>query len=302
MKPHRTVGTAASALLSTAALLAGWLVACGSSKSGGEAHTDAGPADGQADALEGATGIGVLIFSEAPDGGGTFFAGFSGTVPPTPAGCETVDAGGCTTTTCSPPPASDGGTATDGAAQTDAQPAVAPNPGRLKVSGGIFGAGFYIDPDRGGTYLYASPGTIFSPGDQLGVAALGGALAAFPEQTVEAPPVLALTAPAGDGGKITVSTSQSLTFSWTGGRAGDETVVTATAYFTSGGLASMTCSWDASTGTATVPSDALRPLASQNAVSSNIVWYQLAQKKFTTGPVAVSLSAYAPQGMLVAFQ
>jgi hypothetical protein len=299
MKLHRTV---AWPLLWTAALLAAWLVACGSSKSGAESHTDAGSvADGQADAEE-ATGIGVITFSEAPDGGGTFFAGFSDKTPASPAGCEVVDAGGCTTTTCPPPPASDAGTETDGATQADAQPVVAPNPGRMKVSGGVFGAGFYVDPDKGGTYLYASPGTIFSPGDSLGVAALGGALPAFPEQTIEAPPVIALTAPAGDGGKLTISTAQPLMFSWTGGRAGDETVVTATAYFTSGGLASMTCSWDASTGAATAPSEALRPLASQNALTSNLVWYQLAQKKFTTGPVAVSLSAYAPQGTLVAFQ
>jgi hypothetical protein len=290
-------------LLSTAAWLSPWLAACGSSKSGGELHADAAAtADGQTDAQEGATGIGVITFSEAPDGGGTFFAGFSDRAPANAAGCQFVDAGGCTTATCPPPPASDGGTETDGAPQADAQPGVAPNPGRLKVSGGVFGSGFYIDPDNGGTYLYASPGTIFSPGDQLGVSALGGALPAFPEQTIEAPPVLALTAPGGDGGKITISTAQPLTFSWTGGRAGDETVVTATAYFTSGGLASMTCSWDASTGTATAPSDALRPLASQNALSSNIVWYQLAQKKFSAGPVAVSVSAYAPQGTLVSFQ
>ncbi len=279
------------------------LLACGSSKSTGEPRADAGPfADAQADAPDKSTGVGVITFSEAPDGAGTFFAGFTERAPAAPAGCEIVDAGGCTTTTCPPLPTSDSGTGTDGAAQADAQPAVAPNPGRLKITGGVFGSGFYIDPDKDGTYLYASPGILFSPGDSLGVAALGGVLPAFPDQTIEAPPVLALTAPGGDGGKVTVSTSQPLAFSWTGGRAGDEAVVTATSYFTSGGLSSMTCSWDASTGAATAPSDSLRPLASQNAVSSNIVWYQLAQKKFSTGPVAVTVSAYAPQGMLVAFQ
>jgi hypothetical protein len=289
-------------LLLVAAACTTWLVACGSSKSGGPAHAqgDAATDDGGADASDG--GVGVITFSEAPDGGGTFFAAFSRTTPPIPAGCEFVDAGACVTETCPPPPVSDGGAATDAAAVTDAAPFVAANPGRLKVTGGVFGSGFEIDPDNFGTYEYATPGTVFAPGDELGVAALGGALPAFPTQTVEAPPVLGLTAPGADGGKITVSTGQPLTFSWTGGHAGDQTVVTATAYFTSGGGASMTCNWDATMGTAMVPSDALRPLASQNAVSSVIVWYQLASKKFMTGPVVVTLSAYAPQGTLAAFQ
>jgi hypothetical protein len=283
------------------AWLAAWLVACGSSSSGGERRADAGAdaAAGDAGADAQSTGVGVITFSEAPDGGGTFFAGFSDMAPPGPGGCTFVDAGACITATCAAPPASDAGpdAAADGGAAV-----VAKNPGRLEVTGGVFGSGFAIDPDNGGTYLYASPRTIFSPGDTLGVAALGGELPAFPAQKVVAPPILDLTAPAASGGKITIATAQPLTVSWTGGKAGDETVVTATAYFTSGGLASMTCSWDASAGTATVPSAALRPLASQNALTSGLFWYQLAQKKFTAGTVAVTLSVYEPQGSLAAFQ
>jgi hypothetical protein len=284
------------------AAAATWLVACGSSKSGGSTHASGDAAQDGSDASDASSGVGVITFSQAPDGGGTFFAGFSRTAAPAPAGCQFVDAGACITATCLPPPVTEGGAPGDAAAPVDAAVATAPNPGQLKVTGGVFGAGFEIDPDNAGTYLYASPGTLFAPGDSLGVAAMGGVLPGFPTETVEAPPVLDLTAPGADGGKITISTTQPLTFSWSGGRAGDETVVTATAYFTSGGLASMTCSWDASMGTAMAPSDALRPLASQNAVSSGFVWYQLAQKKFTAGPIAVTLSAYAPQGTLAAFQ
>ena len=61
MKLHRAV---AWSLLSTAAWLAAWLVACGSSKSSGEARADAAPvADGLSDAMEATTGIGVITFS-----------------------------------------------------------------------------------------------------------------------------------------------------------------------------------------------------------------------------------------------
>ena len=288
------------ALPPAGAWLALWLAACGSSRSGGGDGAASASMDAQADASDAPTGVGLITFSESPDGAGTFFAGFSATTPGPTRGCAVVDAGACSTVTCPPPASEDGGTVGD--ASADAGAAIAPNPGRLKVSGGVFGQGFFVDPDRDGTYLYTSPSNLFSPGDLLSVEALGGVLRAFPSETIEAPALLDLTAPGGDGGKVTVSTVQPLTFAWTGGEAGEQAVVTANAYFTTGGGSSMTCNWDATLGTGTAPSEVLRPLGSQNAVSSDIVWYQLSQKKFTTGPIAVSLSAYAPQGRLAAFQ
>jgi hypothetical protein len=289
------------ALPPAGAWLALWLAACGSSGSSGrDSRDDAASPDGRADASDAATGFGIITFSEAPDAAGTFFAGFSASAADSTQGCAVVDSGACSTVTCPPPPSSDGGA--DGDASADAHVSAAPNPGRLKVSGGVFGQGFFVDPDKEGTYLYASPGTIFSPGDTLSVEALGGVLPAFPGEGIVAPALIDLTAPGGDGGKITVSTVQPLTFAWTGGAPGEQAVVTANALFTTGGGASMTCNWDATLGTGTAPSEVLRPLGSQNAVSSNIVWYQLSQRKFTTGPIAVSLSAYAYQIRLAAFQ
>lgn len=296
---------AATALLLVASCLASWLLACGSSSSGSaprnDAAADVAATDAADDAKEAATGIGVIELSEAPDGGGTFYAAFSRSTPPADGGCMFVDAGACTTATCPPPPASDAGTTRD--ASADGALPVADNPGTLTVSGGIFGAGIELAPDKVGTYLYTSPGNLFSPGDQLGVAAQGGDIPGFATETVVAPPTLQLTSPAvPDGGSITVATTQPLTLSWTGGQEGVQMVVTATAIFTTGGVASMTCSWDSSTATASVPSAALRPLAAENALASGILWYGLAQTKFTTGPVAVTLSAYVPQGKPAAFQ
>jgi hypothetical protein len=289
------------ALPPAVAWLALWLAACGSSGSSGrDSRDDAASLDGRADSGDAATGIGLITFSEAPDAAGSFAAVFTATTPGAAPGCTVLDAGACSTVTCPPPPSGDGGT--DGDASTDADVSAAPNPGRLKVSGGVFGQGFFVDPDKGGTYLYASPGTIFSPGDTLSVEALGGVLPAFPAEAIVAPTLIDLTAPGGDGGKVTVSTAQPLIFAWTGGKPGEQAVVTANALFTTGGGASMTCNWDATLGTGTAPSEVLRPLGSQNAVSSGFVWYQLSQKKFTTGSIAVSLSAYAYQIRLAAFQ
>ncbi len=53
-----------------------------------------------------------------------------------------------------------------------------------------------VAPDKAGTYLYASPGRIFSAGDTLGVSAAGDMVPAFPAQTVTVLPVLALAFPA----------------------------------------------------------------------------------------------------------
>jgi hypothetical protein len=276
------------------------LVACGSSKSGGHPESDAATdaaTEGGGDAGAGTTGVGVVTFSEQPDSGGTFFAGFSDTVPTLASNCSAMDAGPCVTTSCTAPAASDAGA-------DDASATTAPSAGTLTLTGGVFGSkGSSVAPDNAGTYLYASPGTIFAPGDTLGVSATGGAVPAFPQQTVVATPTIVLTAPtAGTGGKITIPTAQPLVVSWTGGQTGAKTVLVATAVFTSGGVASTTCSWDASLGTGTVPSTALKPLAAANAETSGVTWFQSADNQFTVGSLAVTMSARVTQGSLAIFQ
>jgi hypothetical protein len=285
--------------------LAVLLVACGSSKSSGhsdgDAAAEAAAGDG-GDAGPATTGVGVVTFSELPDSGGTFFAGFSETLPTLGAGCTQVDAGSCVATSCPPAAAGDAGASDAAAADANATPA--PSAGTMTLTGGAFGAkGVLVAPDKGGTYYYASPGTIFAPGDTLGVSAAGGAVPSFPEQTVTATPTIVLTAPApATGGKITIPTSQPLTVSWTGGQTGANTVLVATAIFTTGGFASTTCSWDASLGTAMVPTSVLKPLAAANAETSGVTWYQSADNQFTVGSLAVTLSARVTQASLASFQ
>jgi hypothetical protein len=101
---------------------------------------------------------------------------------------------------------------------------------------------------------------------------------------------------------VVIATSQPLTVSWTGGEAGDQVVLTASAIFTSGNGATMTCAWDASMATAMVPSAALRPLAAANALGSSVLWYQVAQTRFSAGTVAVTFAAFLPQASLATFQ
>lgn len=283
--------------------MAVWLFACGSSKPGARTEGDASPdvlaVDGQAEG--GTTGIGVVTFSEYPDAGGKFFAGFTETPPTTSVTCTVVDAGACVTTSC-PPAVQDAGGDGD-AAKSDAAATPAPNPGPLRLTGGAFGAaGITVAPDKGGTYLYESPGTLFAPGNTLGVSAAGGQLPAFPEQSVTVSPAVQLTAPTADGGKISVPTSQPLTVSWTGGQTGAKLVLSATALFTTGGEATMTCTWDAASGTADIPSAALKPLAVENALTSGLGWFQAASTQFTTGNVSVTMTAYVAQQVLAGFQ
>jgi hypothetical protein len=287
------------------AWLAAWLLACSTSGTvvGG---TDAAH-DAPADAGREATGVGIINFSQTPDGGGSFAAGFTESLPPAAdAGCTVVDAGSCTTTSCPAAPAADGGSG-DARAPSDAgadgeTSFGAPNPGRMRVTGGVFGQGFDVDPARDGLYLYASPGALFSPGDELGVSAEGAKIPGFSSEVVTAPPAVTMTAPVGDSGTLAIATSQSLEVRWTGGRAGDHFVFNAGILFTTGATANMSCSWDASEGTGTVPSAALRPLAAENAIVSGVQWFELAQTKFTTGDVDVSLSAWVLQGSAAAFQ
>lgn len=263
----------------------------GSSSVGHEAGASEAAAEG------GESLSGVVNFTQSPDGGGTFFASFGGRHGALPAGCVAVDAGACTTVSCPPPP--DAGS---GDASVDATVVAEDNPGVLEVSGGTFRSGFALAAERFGTYFYASPVHVYAPGDVLGVSGSGATLPAFPKRTVTAPPTIQLTEPTSDGGRIAVVTSVPLQVSWTGGAAGDATVLVATALFTSGAVASVTCTWDASLGTGTVPSTSLTPLAAHNAVGGGMSWYQLAQTKFDVGPSAVTMSAYSPQGSLASFQ
>ncbi len=286
-------------------------LAC-SSSSKGNAPSDAGSersvADAGDEAEAAAGGVGVVSITDVVDGGGTLYAAFSESTPRLPDGCSIADAGACSVETCIRPDAgapADAGAPDTGSAEAaagDASFQPAPNPGTLTVSGGLFGTGTGVGPDAFGTYVYEPPAPIFAPGDKLGVSASGAQIPGFPVHTVVAPNTIDLTAPPQSGGRITVATTQPLTVSWTGGEPGNHVVVTATALFTSGNVTTTTCVWDASTGTATVPSQALKPLAVANALSSSILWYQVAQSKFSAGTVAVTLSAFVPQASLATFQ
>jgi hypothetical protein len=293
--------TIALAFLTACVSLAVFLLACSSSSKGfqgggNDASADGAKGDGAGggDGASAAPGVGFLNFSQLPDSGGNFTGGFAlSSDTKLPADCTVVDAGACVTTTC---PATDAGA-------SDATAPVAPNPGTLTVTGGVFGTtGFQVSPDKEGTYVYASPSTVFKTGDSLGVAGAGGTVPMFSTETVVAVAPVTLTAPtAATGAKITIPTTADLTVTWTGGAAGAKMYFNGTAVFKTG-VAGLACTWDASAGTATVPKAALVPMVAGNATGADVTWYQAAETSFSAGTWPVTLSAYTTQGSLAVFQ
>jgi hypothetical protein len=296
--PKTIALTVVSACVSVMVLL---LVACSSSSGGSKDNApDGSSSDATADGGGVDTGPppgqGVVIFSQEPEGGvGSFAAGFALTAASkVPTDCTVLDAGACVTTSCPKATASD-------ASAPDA--ALPPNAGALTVTGGIFGTtGTGLSIDKAGTYYYQAPGNVFTPGDTLGVAGAGNTVPAFAEQTVVGPATIKLTAPAAAAGKITIPTGQDLVVTWTGGTAGAKVFLFGNAVFTNGDSANLTCSWDASTGTATVPKAALAPMAAGNAEGSDLQWYQAAQTSFSAGAWPITISAYTTQQGLATFQ
>jgi hypothetical protein len=256
---------------------------------GGDAGThDAAPTgDGAA--------FGFIELSQVAVGGGQFVAAFYGAPPGPEPGCTyaVADAGPCLVTTC---PAQ---------TPTDAGGVSLVTAGSLTVTGGVFGdAGIELGPDNLGSYLYNTVGPMFAAGDTLSVMGAGATVPAFTAQTLVAPGPITLTAPAPDGGVLTIPTTQNLALTWTGGSAGDRMFLKLSAFFQTGAAASAICSWDATLGNGTVPASALAPLAAGTPQPnrSSAVWYQQADTTFAAGRWNVVLRAFVSGGSLAAFQ
>jgi hypothetical protein len=134
-----------------------------------------------------------------------------------------------------------------------------------------------------GDYFYTmSQG--FSQGDVLSVAASGGQVSAFGPVAVTAPGPITPLAPQASS---TIPTNQDLVWSWSGGEPGAEVVVEATSQL--GGKASIvTCTFDPSAGTGTMPAAALGLLQPADGL---ILWVQQRRTPFSVGPYPAEVGA-----------
>jgi hypothetical protein len=254
---------------------------------GAEAASESGAGDAGA--------FGFVQFAQVAVGGGEFTAAFYGSASPPPPGCtyQVSDGGPCLVTVC------------PGQSPNDAGTVSLVSAGALTVTGGAFGdAGIDIAPDNLGSYLYNTTGPMFSPGDTLTVSAAGATVPAFTAQALTAPGPIDLTAPAQDGGVLSVPTTQDLELTWTGGTTGAHFILGLDAVFTSGASASAVCTWDASLGSGTIPAGALAPLAAGTgqAGRSTAIWYQEARTPVSAGRWSVVVRAYVSGGSLASFE
>jgi hypothetical protein len=167
--------------------------------------------------------------------------------------CTTRTEGACTITQCMAASADAGAPDPDAGMVNSARSA-----GVITVSGG--GQMVQLTPMANGTYPTDTQRmSVFAPGTELTVSAAGDAMgvAAFtgtvtmPGPIMVTAPTISLTAP------TTIARAQPLMVTWTGGTTGKVSVVMAS---NASGGASVSCTYDATAGSGTVPATALMAL------------------------------------------
>jgi hypothetical protein len=116
-------------------------------------------------------------------------------------------------------------------------------------------------PDAG--YAFAEYNNTLWDGSQtITIAAAGDSIPAF-SSTLHSPTAVTVTAPLpASNGSYTVNRASDLIVSWSGGNAGDLLIVEVAA----GVFGTLTCAFDATLGTGTIPSSTLSALPSGQAV------------------------------------
>jgi len=219
-----------------------------------------------------------------------FFAdetGAAGDTGGTSTGCTTTTDGSCTVVECQAK-GGDGGTVGGG----DGGKVKSPTAGEIDLSGGkIAAAGIKLTPNGDGLYTADSGQTaIWDGGEDISVKALGDAVPAF-DQKVKAPSAVTLTKPAwpAPGTPLAVNRANALDLQWTGGSAGDVTVLLSSAG--GGKSAVITCKFPSAGGTGTVPASSLGKLAAGAGVVSMV---NTSTNAFKQGDWAINLTATSP--------
>jgi hypothetical protein len=164
--------------------------------------------------------------------------------------------------------------------------------GTLSLTGSEWSAGSTSLALRSdGTYDTPLQQTLFSPGTTLTVSATGGDAPAFSGLAIDSPSTVTVTTSA-PGGFGAISTTADLPIQWTGGQAGAQLTVTFSE-MTIGPEAPTTisCTFDASLGQATIPQAALAPLAGLKQAIMN--WDQTVSKQFDVAGWSVQVQASA---------
>lgn len=144
-----------------------------------------------------------------------------------------------------------------------------------------------LQPSADGTYAGDAPrNEIFPAGTEVSVSAGGDAVPAF-STTVRVPARVEITAPMLSLATTTnINRATPLATSWTGGTSGKVLVFLASA--TSARSASVSCTYDASAGSATIAADVLAALP---AGSGSIAIGGVEQREVTAGGYTVTVSA-----------
>lgn len=271
-------------------VVAVWLVGCGgviddsksdASANDGSASLDASiqkdaagvdaapppPVDAGTDAKP----LGYLYFEQdnsTPSSVAVFVGEFFSDTTQANQGCIVTSSGACLVYDCpSPPPT----TMNQGA-------------GTLTITGGPLGQTGTTIPQSNPYYFYTY-GKGLVKGDVLGVSASGGQVPAFGPKTVTMPGVITLTSPPNPA---TIATSSDVTATWSNGETGASTVIELTADL-NGKTWAVYCTFDAATGTGTIPKALLGPM---KGLSGNVFWGQEHDVFFTAGQYPLQLTAF----------
>ena len=134
--------------------------------------------------------------------------------------------------------------------------------GTLTVSGALLPTAIMIHPGATGTYRQLLGGNpLFGAGDVFQVSTAGDVFAALTGQSAPGPAPVTITSPAMTMGTVgptyTYDPTAALTWTWTGRQAGASVIVSV---LTSAPDLTVTCTFDATAGTGTIPQDVVAKL------------------------------------------
>jgi hypothetical protein len=231
---------------------------------------DSAPADSAMDTGPTIVGTGTVVVSQSPLPMAMFshslsasFARDTGMAGP----CTVTEGTPCTVTECVTEPPMDAGVGDAG--MGDASPPTIPHAGQISVSGGM--VDLMVTPGMDGTYPPATgTGQLYAGGETLNVTAAGDEVPAF-AQSVTAPNTVTVSSPSVASGTISVDRSAELSVTWTDGTAGEVTVrLTGFETTMAGGsrTVSLACTFDAASGSGTIPPTTLGDLPGSGATGS----------------------------------
>ena len=245
-------------LLFAACIGCGGTIATGDDAAAGDAGAD-GPGDVFVD-----PGFRSSLAFEVVGHDALFYGVFYASAQAANGSCEQTTSGACVTYTCpsvSPQMGSSAGTLT------------------LSINGMAIAKATPNAPDD----TYFASVLAFSPGDVLGVSGSGADVPAFAMQTVKSPGKVTTNVP------TAIDTSQDFTLAWSGGEP-DATVIVGIARGVPNGSAGVSCTFDATAGTGTIPKALLATIQS-GAPNGDVIVGQQRKTTFASGAFVTDLVA-----------